>query len=148
MLALERIIAVRGWINLRVSFVYTSRVEEDGSRKKEKFHRNRSKCVSLELLENSLNSFSEASIAFRKINNGEQWTEEVFYRILHQGQIGVGAPSSLTFHGGCNTSFRSWSHRRHTFPGSAHYELVIEHPRNCFVTLSTREEAPIFSSHG
>lgn len=28
--------------------------------------------VSLELLENSLNSFSEASIAFRKINNGEQ----------------------------------------------------------------------------
>lgn len=33
---------------------------------------NDTRVLSLELLENSLNSFSEASIAFRKINNGEQ----------------------------------------------------------------------------
>lgn len=33
---------------------------------------NDTRVLSLELLENSLNSFSEESIAFRKINNGEQ----------------------------------------------------------------------------
>lgn len=33
---------------------------------------NDTRVLSLELLENSLNSFSEQSIAFRKINNGEQ----------------------------------------------------------------------------
>lgn len=33
---------------------------------------NDTRVLSLELPENSLNSFSEVSIAFRKINNGEQ----------------------------------------------------------------------------
>lgn len=76
----------------------------------------------------------------RKINNREQWTKKCVPRHSNSASRAaeiVPIPSaSLTFHGGCNTSFRSWSHQRHTFPGSAHYELVIEHPRNCFVTLS------------